>query len=288
MTDLLVSERRDRMLLDMKSSQETVKIRAYEARLAEYEAKGNLSIQARETALAEFEERIRTIEDASKKWFRVELPRLLSGLPVTEEISAFGYESSLYDSSARRIGSNSYGNGYGNGYGNESSEGRAPNVFEDMTNCMPAMDKTYALTQALCSAKAIQASQDLKISSLEERNFILKEKVINLEGVILKWRDDVEGPASASASALASNDKKVNSISYPYAAGGSMRDTSGDCADSRAYSMAGEVSILQEQIRSLTDLNAKLEEENIEFRGKCEHLSERENELKVLLDSIVR
>ena len=220
-TDALLAERREKQLINIKGANAVKKVNVYEAKIAELETKGPFMLRAKEEALVSLEDRIKGTEETCKKWFKVELPRLLTTIPAK-----FGSIISTDDS------------GVGEG-------------------------TSYALLQALCAEKAIQAVQEVKLTSLEERNFVLKEKIIVLRGTLMKWQTQVQTACSDSdASTEQFETEKV-------------------------YENSSELQRLHEQVRSLSEIVVALEEENVEVRARCDHAVERSTELKNLLDSVV-
>jgi uncharacterized coiled-coil protein SlyX len=256
-TDLLLAERRDRHLVDIGGATAIKKMKFYEARIAELETKGPFMLRAKEEALASLDERIRCTEESCKKWFKNELPRLFSGLTLqpataharTSEMSP----SSLLDGLASSSGGNA---GFASGFDLPVSGSLGG---EDTSS--------YALVQALCAARAIQTAQEVKLTSVEERNFILKEKIISLQGVLMKW----QGQMRATAADETTLDPSATEQS----------------ATRKVYEQSAELSRLQEQVRSLSEIVVSLEEENVDARARCEHALERSDELKKLLDSVV-
>jgi hypothetical protein len=231
-TDALLAERRDKHLVNIKGVNALKKISVYEAKIAELETKGPFMLRAKEEALAALDERIKSTEDTCKKWFKVELPRLLSTAPVK-----FG----IIDSETAN--------------------------FLDVNDPAGEEGTRYALLQALCAAKAIQTAHEVKMTSLEERNFVLKEKNITLRGTLMKWQTQVN----------AVFDSETLSSSQVYA----QDETE------KLYKNSAELQQLHEQIRNLSEIVLTLEEENVEARARCEHALERSTELKRLLDSVV-
>lgn len=231
-TDALLAERRDKHLINIKGANALKKINVYEAKIAELETKGPFMLRAKEEALAALDERIKSTEDTCKKWFKVELPRLLSTTPVK-----FG----IIDSETAN--------------------------FLDINYPAGEEGSTYALLQALCAAKAIQTALEVKMTSLEERHFVLKEKNITLRGTLMKWQNQVN--AAFDNESLSSS--LVN-----------LQDET-----EKVYKNSAELQQLHEQIRNLSEIVVTLEEENVEARARCEHAVERSTELKRLLDSVV-
>ena len=62
--------------------------------LAEKEAKGSTSLRAREEASQSMEGRISESERTLKKWMKVEVPRIVTGLPLTEDVAT---ESNVHE-----------------------------------------------------------------------------------------------------------------------------------------------------------------------------------------------
>ena len=81
----LHSERRERKLAEIRITLEQRQHREMQVRVAELEARGSATIRGRDEAVAALEGRIRVSEADLRKWFLSELPRLVSGLPLTED-----------------------------------------------------------------------------------------------------------------------------------------------------------------------------------------------------------
>jgi hypothetical protein len=240
--DTLLIERRERSLIDLNASNCIKKMKVYEAKIAELETKGPFMLRAKEEALTALDEKIKATEDTCKKWFRIELPKLISGYPILEENIP-----SLLDGLKMAANPSS----------SSSPSKIIPNTIGSVQN------DPYALSEALCISKAIQTSLEVKITSLEERNYILKEKVISLQGVLMKWKDQINMQADNHT---ASSDQQLSNI---------------------IYEKSADTLKFQEQIRSLSEIVVALEEENVEVKARCDHAVERSEELKQLLDAIV-
>jgi hypothetical protein len=110
------------------------------------------------------EEKIKQSESSLQSWFNVELPRLITGLPVTEDTypasSTFSFDTMLPIASR---------------------------LTRDL-----GLDKTFALSQALCAAKVINAAFELKYTLLNEKYATAQERNVELEGVIMRWKQEIE------------------------------------------------------------------------------------------------
>lgn len=109
------------------------------------------------------EEKIKQTESSLQSWFNVELPRLITGLPVTEDAfpTTFGpFESQLP-------------------------------VASRLTRDL-GLDRTFALAQALCASKAANAALELKYTTLSDKVSSLQERNIDLEGIIMRWKQEIE------------------------------------------------------------------------------------------------
>ena len=227
-TDQLLEERRERKLVDLNAVNASTKVKFYTARIAELETKGPFMLRAKEEALANLDSRIKTTEEACKKWFRSELPQLISGSLVADGFSEV----------------------------NPASDG----VPEDTT---------YTLAQALCAAKSVQTAQEVKITSLEESNCILKEKIISLQGVLHKWQDEVKMLVKDEIDDNVGNNDTLDNMKKI------------------VYSNCSNEAKLTEQVKSLSEIVVSLESEVVEMKARCDHATDRAEELKKLLDSVM-
>lgn len=301
-TDRLLGEKRDKKLLELKGGLSNAQIKSLQSRLAEVDSRGTSALKAKEDALASLEARIKDIGDATKKWFKNELPRLISGLPVTEDALKF-----LDETTGDSTGRYSYGplgiditSSHTDGAERNAGVGLADldgvKKTRSVLNSSNCLDRTYVLAQALCAAKAQEEAQQARITSLEEKNYILRDKLINMEGVILKWRDDMnessQMQAAVGMSAGSLNptrdsfglDRKSAANTSSFMANLQQQEQQGVVV---VYDQFAEISRLQEQLRSAESQLTELEETSIEYKGRCEHAVERADELKVLLDSIL-
>ena len=130
------------------------------------------------------------------------LPRLseVSGLPVTEDaLSDFYDPNAALDGISLHVRSCGGGIGGGNGVGLGGSGGDGgigSTVASRMATAM-GLDRTFALAQALSSSKAVQTSQEARIMGLVEKNSILKERLVEVEGVLMRWRDEIHKTPSS-------------------------------------------------------------------------------------------
>jgi len=125
-SDRYVNERRERSLVELRSAATLSKLKRYEARIGELESKGDANLVAREEAAHNMESRVVRMELDLNRWFKNELPKLASGMPVGEDMHSFSGPSPPAP----------------------AGDGDGP-------------DRNYALAQALCVSKAAQASQEV-------------------------------------------------------------------------------------------------------------------------------
>ena len=117
------------------------------------------------------QQRLQLVEETTHKWFKAELPRLLSGLPINEDDISM---RNLYmDNDVLLYPLYSTGD-------------------SENDNKLNTQSKSYAMAQALCSSKAIQTATEFQAAGLAERNSVLKDRVIELEGVIMRWKNHIE------------------------------------------------------------------------------------------------
>jgi uncharacterized protein (DUF1810 family) len=128
-SDRYVNERRERSLVELRSAATLSKLKRYEARIGELESKGDANLVAREEAAHNMEARVVRMELDLNRWFKSELPKLVSGMAVGEDMHSFSGPSPPVP----------------------AGDGDGP-------------DRNYALAQALCVSKAAQASQEVPTS----------------------------------------------------------------------------------------------------------------------------
>jgi hypothetical protein len=214
-------------------------------RVAELESRGSVDIRAREDAMSTFSNKISVAEDDFKSWVRGQLPRLVSGLPVSEDCIADYYDADVYGPAA--------------GAGLTTAGGAISAQLQQSLG----LDRTYALTQAVCSIKAQQSAQDLKITSLRDKISILKERNQTLETVLLQWKREIESPVPH----LITSEDKQSHIAL--------------------YSMKAEADIgLQTQNALLSQRLQEMEEANIECNARLSHARDRSAEIQNLFDAI--
>lgn len=271
-TDELSTERKNFLLCQIKYSASHQEIRKLQSQLATFETKGNSFIRAREHAVAATEARIRSAEDCLHKWFKTELPRLIAGLPISEEY--MGVTADIYSAAAVNVGLGDSSDflmsekenrgGFASGLNSRrSTEAEMPS--SKLITAM-GMERTYALSHALCSSKAIQTAQDIKIASLQERNDILTEKIVGLEGIVYKWKQEILSSPIETSQQEAMLAKVKDSITIE--------------SDLEAR--------YRKEVLQLEARVSELEEENIERKSKLSFANERNEELKQLVDQIVR
>lgn len=236
-SDALTLERRANKLLEGKLSIEAFKVNKIQAKLAEYESKGTNMIRERDNAVAMLESKLKVSEESLQKFIRIELPRLVSGFPISEDTFA------TYDVAMDYFNSN-------------TSTGNSK------------VDHTFALVQALSSTKSAQSIQDMRITGLLEKNSILKERNIELEGVVTKWKNDIESTK--------------NIASY-------FEECLTKWGSNQTILVSEqEVNKLKDQIYALNNKILDLEENNVALQGSFEHTSERSEEMRHLVDVIIK
>ena len=111
----------------------------------------------------------------------------------------------------------------------------------------------------------------MRMNVLLEKNYLLRDKVSVMEGVLMKWRSDVAGDESLSVEARERREA--------------------DALQGRVeqmYGIAGREAAAEERVRTLSDKLLVLQEDNMELRGRADHASERSDELKNLVDSVMQ
>jgi hypothetical protein len=239
-----------------------------------------VDIRAKEDALNTFNTKISLVEDDFKSWVRVQLPRLVSGLPVSEDCIADYYDDTLYGPTSGAGVSVSGNNMPGLGLflvdSNDiivllSSGGPIAAQLQQQMG----LDRTYALTQAVCAIKAQQSVQELKISSLRDTNAILKERNQTLEAVLVQWKREIESIHTLGGS----------SSTDPVLQAQAAADTQQQYI--QLYTLKAETDIaLQHRITELTQRLQECEEANIEVNSKLAYANDRSLELQALFDTV--
>jgi hypothetical protein len=269
LTNSLFEEKKARQSVETSRSLETLQLRQLQLKVAELEARGGAVLRGRDDALAGVEDRVKAAEESFHKWAQVELPRLLNGLPLEEESMATFFDSphahtrtlrrssgysegkeDIYPSGASGWDQHHTGTGAGSGGGSGS---------------MP-FDRTYALAQSLCVCKTAQAAQDMRISTLLEKNFILKERAMEVQGLLRRWGADIEATAVLLTRTAALE-----------GAGNRVSDGSTVRADGTVQAMTAE---LMEMQRSVTET----ERVNIELKGSLDQALSQLKEQSNLVD----
>ena len=270
LTNSLFEEKKARQSVEM-SSLETLQLRQLQLKVAELEARGGAVLRGRDDALAGVEDRIKAAEESFQKWAQVELPRLLNELPLDEESMATFFDSPhtyTQTRTVRRSGGYSEGkediyplgaSGWdqhhiGTGAGSGGGSGSMP------------FDRTYALAQSLCVCKTAQAAQDMRISTLLEKNFILKERSMEMQGLLRRWGADIEATAVLLTRTAALE-----------GAGNRVTDGSTVRADGAVQAMTAELMDIQ---RSVTET----ERVNIELKGSLDQALSQLKEQSNLVD----
>ena len=271
LTNSLFEEKKARQSVETSRSLETLQLRQLQLKVAELEARGGAVLRGRDDALEGVEDRIKAAEESFHKWAQVELPRLLNGLPLDEESMATFFDSPhthTHTRTVRRSGGYSEGkediyplgaSGWdqhqtGAGAGSGGGSGSKP------------FDRTYALAQSLCVCKTAQAAQDMRISTLLEKNFILKERSMEMQGLVRRWGVDIEATAVLLTRTAALE-----------GAGNRVSDGSIVRADGTLQAMTAE---LMEMQRSVTET----ERINIELKGSLEQALSQLKEQSNLVD----
>ena len=200
LTNTLFEERKARQSVETSRSLETLQLRQLQLKVAELEARGGAVLRGRDDALAGVEDRIRAAEDSLHKWAQVELPRLLNGLPLDEESMATFFDSPHTPSFQHTVRRS-----YGFSEGKEDIHSFGPLGWDrDRTSTgtgsgagahSDPFDRTYALARSLCVSKTAQVAQDMRISTLIEKNLILKERSLEMQGLLRRWGSDIEATA---------------------------------------------------------------------------------------------
>lgn len=132
--------------------------------LAALEAKGSVYIQAHEAALGCVDGKIRDGEKQLQAWIKTEIPRLLTGLPISEDdYGEYDVEDAL---NALGVNFRQHENFPGSRWTEE--KGGRPGAFDHFSS--PSREQSqqryFALAQALCTSKATQNKVMLPLALL--------------------------------------------------------------------------------------------------------------------------
>ena len=296
-TSLLFAERKERQVSAVARSAERLELRRLQVQVAELEARGGASLRGRDEALSGLEDRIRATEEALQAWFRAELPRLLGGLPLQEEAmatyfggadqgpaagSAGGYGGYLFSSSSSSSSSSGYPEGKdaagGSGAGG-SFFGNGHLPISSRLGAAMGMDKSFALAQTLCACKVSQGVRDMQIAGLLEKNYILKERNVELEMVLRRWQADIDETAAelADLAPVASTGVRLE------------RGTHGSSTTAGAGAGAVAVAVetterLSSQVEEWQRRSQDLEGTHVELKGQLDRARSRLEEMAHLVD----
>jgi hypothetical protein len=239
-----------------------------------------VDIRAKEDALNTFNTKISLVEDDFKSWVSVQQPRQVSGQPGSVDCFSDYDDDTLYGPTSGAGVSVSGNNMPGLGLflvdSNDiivllSSGGPIAAQLQQQMG----LDRTYALTQAVCAIKAQQSVQELKISSLRDKNAILKERNQTLEAVLVQWKREIESIHTLGGS----------SSTDPVLQAQAAADTQQQYI--QLYTLKAETDIaLQHRITELTQRLQECEEANIEVNSKLAYANDRSLELQALFDTV--
>ena len=275
LTNSLFAERKERQVTEISRVAERLELRRLQVKVAELEARGGPSLRGRDEALFGLDERIKTTEASIHAWFKVELPRLMGGLPLQEESMANYFDSidqrsaaagyGLASSSGFSEGKDAAGNNGRSFFGSSSSF-----PISSQLGAVMGMDKSYALAQTLCACKAGQAVRDMQITGLKEKNYILKERNVELEMVLKRWRKDIDDTAAQLASLL------------PLSA--SVNGSSGTTTLRGLDGSVDKNERLAVQVEEWQRRSQDLEGTSIELKAKLDRANSRLEEMAQLVD----
>lgn len=150
---------RNRSLVEMERLKNN--LRRLSVRNLELESAGTATVLANEQALLNVDSKLKLMEKSFHTWIGVEVPRMLTGLPIHESdlVGLFGSHN-------------------------------LSQIERDFELSI-GIDKTLALTHAVTVFKAVQTLQDAKISKLSEMNSLLSEKYLICCSSIDKWKSEI-------------------------------------------------------------------------------------------------
>eukprot|EP01038_Epipyxis_sp_PR26KG_P009211 gene9211-12422_t len=251
-TELLRSEKKEKSLLEVKFAMKMKEWQKMRATIAEFESKGSNKLRARDNAIQALEQNLKLAEDRAYNWFKVELPRLLTGLPITEDVIGTYFDENFDPN-----------------YGLSSVGSSAHPITNQMINSM-GLDRTYAIAQALCSSKASQAGLEMRIAGLNEKLSVMKDRNYELEGVLTRWKSDIDHRHNKSI------------ISFNYS---SIEDTDSIIQQINYYS--DKEKRTGEELMRLNSRIKELEKLSLEQSSKLDYSSSRLQEMKNLVDTVL-
>lgn len=268
-TDLAIHRRKT---VSMKTDHQLgqMKLRKLQAQVAVLETKGSTYLQAKEDVTAQLSSRIQTVETSFQQWFRAELPRILAGVPLIEDalsnLNPLTFEEfSLNQQQASTSATSNIGNNMGS-------------ITQKLLH-QSGLDRSFALTSALCAAKASQSAQQLHLDDLKEQLQLQKQRNLVLEGVVMKWQDELRQRPYQSPRRQTDEPQDRGRWSI-------------DDLDPPRDDVDDDVFDLLEKERGLLDSNERLvqrvqelEEDIIEYKGRLEQAEAQTRLTKNLLES---
>ena len=150
-TAKFLKERAANSTLEVELKYTNIANKELKSQLAEMEAKGSLYVQAREAALNCVDGKIRDGEKNLQQWIKTEIPRLMTGLPISED------DYCDYDIGDALSALDIDGNEYDNFYGSKWKENRGGGEFDSPHgHSSQSQQRHFALAQTLCTSKATQ------------------------------------------------------------------------------------------------------------------------------------
>ncbi len=274
------------------SSVELAVVREERARLllanAQLEAKGSPYYQEKEQHLFNLNDKISTIEKRFLDYVEKEVPRLLSGLPVSEiDRFAFLHPSALdqpwLSAHTQAFASPPTQAPYHSMLG-ELGAGLGVGKMFDQTS------QVSALTQALCLVKVNESKLELQLADVNERLQHYREKYSKVEAVLLKWKDAIEGDLTyattppPTASIPTSDNDPTTLVSKTSAQQQQLAELIARLEREVVLSNERESAYLR-QIERNEEEKLKLEEDVIEYRNKLQVCQLQRQQLQELLDT---
>lgn len=255
---------------------------------AQLEAKGSPYYQEKEQHLFNLNDKISTIEKRFLDYVEKEVPRLLSGLPVSEiDRFAFLHPSALdqpwLSAHTQAFASTPTPAPYNSMLG-ELGAGLGVGKMFDQTS------QVSALTQALCLVKVNESKLELQLADVNERLQHYREKYSKVEAVLLKWKDAIEGDLTyaatppTTASIPTSDNDPTTLVSKTSAQQQQLAELIARLEREVLLSNERESAYLR-QIERNEEEKLKLEEDVIEYRNKLQVCQLQRQQLQELLDT---
>lgn len=161
----------------------------------------------------DIDKKLKDYEIALKDWFNVELPRLVSGLPITEDSPIITKYSDLRYSSPSLLEATS-GDLDVDFQGFHKYTDRNLPILTSLTSDL-GLNNTYALAEALCACQAKLAVHEVKVMAMTTKTLDLNARNTKLRGLLSTYQQDIDYIACVRSSLISNLESKSNSDEDP-------------------------------------------------------------------------